>query len=186
MGVFFSKIWNKLIGKKDIRLLMVGLDDSGKTTILYKLKASNVVNTVPLIGHNIEILQYNGLHISAWDLGGSDKLRGFLNYYYQNTNGIIFVVNSNDKDRIQFAAEALNKLLAEEELKFRDLLVYANKQDLEDSLSPNDIIDKLGLREIKERNWLVQGTCATSGQGLKEGLDWIADMFLKKESNWKK
>mmetsp|Transcript_38260 Transcript_38260/g.39714 ORF Transcript_38260/g.39714 Transcript_38260/m.39714 type:complete len:182 (+) Transcript_38260:27-572(+) len=181
MGFFFSKVWTKLLGKKDVRMLMVGLDAAGKTTILYQLKMNETVKTIPTIGFNVETLDYKGLNFTVWDVGGQDKIRVLWKHYYQNTDGLIFVVDSNDRDRVDDAAEELKKMLAEEELKDCILLVMANKQDLKDAMPPNDVTEKIGLTEIKGRQWMVQGTSATTGQGLKEGLDWMAGVLIKKK-----
>jgi small GTP-binding protein len=180
MGFLFSKIWDKLLGKKDVRILMVGLDAAGKTTILYQLKMGETVKTIPTIGFNVETLEYKNLNFTVWDVGGQDKIRVLWKHYYQNTDGLIFVVDSNDVDRIEDAAEELKKMLAEEELKDCCVLVLANKQDLNGALPPNKVKEKLGMESLKGRNWLVQGTSATTGQGLKEGLDWMASVLLKK------
>ena len=181
MGFFFSKVWTKLLGKKDVRILMVGLDAAGKTTILYQLKMGETVKTIPTIGFNVETLDYKGLNFTVWDVGGQDKIRVLWKHYYQNTDGLIFVVDSNDRDRIEDAAEELKKMLAEEELKDSVVLVMANKQDLSGALSPNEVTDKMRMGQLKGRQWLVQGTSATTGQGLKEGLDWMAGVLLKKK-----
>jgi len=181
MGLFFSKLWTKLTGTKEVRMLMVGLDAAGKTTILYQLKMGETVKTIPTIGFNVETLEYKGLNFTVWDVGGQDKIRVLWKHYYQNTDGLIFVVDSNDKDRIEDAAEELKKMLSEEELKDCVVLVMANKQDLSGAMSPNDIKDKLGLESLKGKQWLVQGTSATTGQGLKEGLDWMAGSLLKRK-----
>jgi small GTP-binding protein len=181
MGFFFSKMWQKLLGKKDVRMLMVGLDAAGKTTILYQLKMGETVKTIPTIGFNVETLDFKGLTFTVWDVGGQDKIRVLWKHYYQNTDGLIFVVDSNDRDRVEDAAEELKKMLAEEELKDCIVLIMANKQDLKEAMSPNEITEKLGMSQLKGRQWLVQGTSATSGQGLKEGLEWMASNLLKKK-----
>ncbi len=181
MGFFFSKLWTKLLGKKDVRMLMVGLDAAGKTTILYQLKMGETVKTIPTIGFNVETLDYKGLNFTVWDVGGQDKIRVLWKHYYQNTDGLIFVVDSNDKDRVEDAAEELKKMLNEDELKDCAVLVMANKQDLSGAMSPNEITEKLSMSQLKGRAWLVQGTSATTGQGLKEGLDWMAGVLLKKK-----
>jgi len=180
MGLFFSKLWSKILGKKEVRLLMVGLDAAGKTTILYQLKMGETVKTIPTIGFNVETLEYKGLNFTVWDVGGQDKIRVIWRHYYHNTDGLIFVVDSNDRERIDEAAEELKKMTTEEELKDCVLLVMANKQDLNGAISPNEVTQKLGLGDMKGRKWLVQGTCATNGQGLKEGLDWLANELIKK------
>ena len=136
MGFFFSKIWKALLSKRDVRILMVGLDAAGKTTILYQLKMGETVKTIPTIGFNVETLDYKGLNFTVWDVGGQDKIRVLWKHYYQNTDGLIFVVDSNDRDRIEDAAEELKKMLAEEELKDCAVLVMANKQDLNGALPP--------------------------------------------------
>ena len=180
MGNWFSNTWKKLLGKKDVRILMVGLDAAGKTTILYQLKMGETVKTIPTIGFNVETLEYKNLNFTVWDVGGQDKIRVLWKHYYQNTDGLIFVVDSNDKDRVEDASEELKKMLAEEELKDAAVLVMANKQDLNGAMSPNDVTEKLGLQSLKGRQWLVQGTSATTGQGLKEGLVWMAKTLSSK------
>lgn len=180
MGMFFSKLWTKLTGTKEVRMLMVGLDAAGKTTILYQLKMGETVKTIPTIGFNVETLEYKGLNFTVWDVGGQDKIRVLWKHYYQNTDGLIFVVDSNDRDRVEDAAEELKKMLSEDELKDCVVLVMANKQDLSGAMSPNEVTEKLGLQQLKGKQWLVQGTSATTGQGLKEGLDWMAGVLLKK------
>ena len=180
MGFFFSKLWTKLLGKKDVRILMVGLDAAGKTTILYQLRMGETIKTIPTIGFNVETLEYKGVNFTVWDVGGQDKIRVLWKHYYQNTDALIFVVDSNDRERIGDAAEELKKMLAEDELKDCVVLIMANKQDLNGALSPADVTKELGMSELIGRTWLVQGTSATTGQGLKEGLDWIASVLLKK------
>jgi len=106
---------------------MVGLDAAGKTTILYKLKLGEVVTTIPTIGFNVETVDYKNISFTVWDVGGQDKIRLLWRHYYQNTQGLIFVVDSNDRDRIDDAREELHKMLSEEELKEAVLLVFANK-----------------------------------------------------------
>ena len=184
MGFFFSKLWTKLLGKKDVRILMVGLDAAGKTTILYQLKMGETVKTIPTIGFNVETLDYKGLNFTVWDVGGQYKIRVLWKHYYQNTDALIFVVDSNDRSRIDgddSAREELQKMLAEEELKDCCVLVMANKQDLNGALAPGEVTEKLQMGAPKGRTWLVQGTSATTGQGLKEGLDWMASVLLKKK-----
>ena len=100
--------------KKDMRILMVGLDAAGKTTILYKLKLGEVVTTIPTIGFNVETVDYKNISFTVWDVGGQDKIRNLWRHYYQNTQGLIFVVDSNDKARIEDAKNELHKMLQED------------------------------------------------------------------------
>jgi small GTP-binding protein len=116
-----------------------------------------------------------------WDIGGQDRLRPLWRHYFQNTNGVIFVVDCNDKDRVSLARDELQKLLSEDALEDSVLLVFANKQDLPHAMSTTEVTEKLGLHSLKRRSWFVQGSCATSGEGLYEGLDWLVNA-LKKSS----
>jgi len=179
MGAFAS-LFKKLISKKDMRILMVGLDAAGKTTILYKLKLGEIVTTIPTIGFNVETVEYKNINFTVWDVGGQDKIRPLWRHYFQNTHGLIFVVDSNDRERVSEAAEELQKMLNEDELRDAALLVFANKQDLPQAMSVAEITDKLGLHSLRSRKWYIQSTCATTGDGLYEGLDWLSNTLSKK------
>ncbi|KAK4247996.1 hypothetical protein VTI28DRAFT_2673 [Corynascus sepedonium] len=182
MGIGGSKMWSwlsLLMKQKEMRILMVGLDAAGKTTILYKLKLGEVVTTIPTIGFNVETVEYRNIQFTVWDVGGQDKIRPLWRHYFQNTQGIIFVVDSNDRDRVPEAREELQRMLNEDELRDALLLVFANKQDLPNAMSVAEITDKLGLHSLRQRTWYIQSTCATSGDGLFEGLDWLAQEIKK-------
>ena len=180
MGFLFSKLFSILINKKDVRILMVGLDGAGKTSILYQLKMAELVRTIPTIGFNVEQLDYKGLKFTIWDVGGQDKIRILWKHYYQNTDGLIFVVDCNDEERFEKANEVLKLMLTNEELENACLLVLANKQDINGAISPVELTKILDMGNLKNRKWLVQGSSAVSGQGLKEGFDWLAKILLKK------
>uniref|UniRef100_A0A8B9GL58 ADP-ribosylation factor 1 n=1 Tax=Astyanax mexicanus TaxID=7994 RepID=A0A8B9GL58_ASTMX len=127
MGNIFANLF-KAFGKKEMRILMVGLDAAGKTTILYKLKLGEIVTTIPTIGFNVETVEYKNISFTVWDVGGQDKIRPLWRHYFQNTQGLIFVVDSNDRERVNEAREELMRMLAEDELREAVLLVFANKQ----------------------------------------------------------
>lgn len=198
MGLSFSRIWERMFGKKEMRILMVGLDAAGKvcqllsrcnlfmtplfiqTTILYKLKLGEVVTTIPTIGFNVETVEYKNISFTVWDVGGQDKIRPLWRHYYQNTQGLIFVVDSNDRDRIDAARDELHRMLNEDELRDSILLVFANKQDLPNAMSAAEMTDKLGLHGLRHRQWYIQACCATTGDGLYEGLDWLSATLQKR------
>ncbi|KAJ5080527.1 hypothetical protein M0811_14048 [Anaeramoeba ignava] len=180
MGKLFSKLFSGL-GKKDMRILMLGLDAAGKTTILYKLKLGEVVNTIPTIGFNVETVQYKKINFTVWDVGGQERIRALWRHYYNNTQGLIYVVDSNDKDRMDEAHDELHKMLAEDELKDAVVLVFANKQDLPNSLTAAEVAEKLALSSLKGRKWYIQSTCATTGDGLYEGLEWLSKTLKAKK-----
>merc|ERR1719265_1212025 len=169
-----------VVGNRDCRILMVGLDAAGKTTILYKLKLGEVVTTIPTIGFNVETVEYKNINFTVWDVGGQDKIRKLWRHYYLNTQGLIFVVDSNDRDRIEDAREELAKMLIEDEMRDAALLVFANKQDLPNSMPAAEVTQKMGLHDMKGRHWFIQSACATTGDGLYEGLDWMSRTLSKK------
>jgi small GTP-binding protein len=179
MGLTISSLFDRLFGKKTMRILMVGLDAAGKTTILYKLKLGEVVTTIPTIGFNVETVEYKNVSFTVWDVGGQDKIRPLWRHYYQNTQGLIFVVDSNDRERLSEAREELMKMVEEDELRDAIVLVFANKQDLPNAMPVSELQSALGLQQLKNRQWYVQGTCATEGEGLHKGLDWLSDELAK-------
>lgn len=129
MGLTISSILTRLFGKKQMRILMgkvmitvsllfttfllaVGLDAAGKTTILYKLKLGEIVTTIPTIGFNVETVEYKNISFTVWDVGGQDKIRPLWRHYFQNTQGLIFVVDSNDRERITEAEQELQSMVS--------------------------------------------------------------------------
>lgn len=180
MGLTISSVLTRLFGKKQMRILMVGLDAAGKTTILYKLKLGEIVTTIPTIGFNVETVEYKNICFTVWDVGGQGKIRPLWRHYFQNTQGLIFVVDSNDRERIAEAEKELQNMLQEDELRDAVLLLFANKQDLPNAMSAAELTDKLGLNQLRNRRWYIQATCATQGHGLYEGLDWLSNELAKK------
>ncbi|BBH00421.1 ADP-ribosylation factor A1F [Prunus dulcis] len=184
MGLTFTKLFSRLFAKKEMRILMVGLDAAGKTTILYKLKLGEIVTTIPTIGFNVETVEYKNISFTVWDVGGQDKIRPLWRHYFQNTQGLIFVVDSNDRDRVVEARDELHRMLNEDELRDAVLLVFANKQDLPNAMNAAEITDKLGLHSLRQRHWYIQSTCATSGEGLYEGLEWLSNNIASKANSF--
>merc|ERR1712072_89435 len=172
------RLWR---GTKQGRILMAGLDAAGKTTVLYKLKLGEVVTTIPTIGFNVETVEYEKIKFTVWDIGGQDRIRKLWRHYYQGTEGLIFVIDSSDRDRIDNAREELSKMLADEEMKDAALLIFANKQDLPNAMSTKEVSEHLSLESVRDRPWFIQSTCATTGDGLYEGLDWISRTVSSKK-----
>lgn len=191
MGGSFSKLFSLLWSKKEIRILILGLDNAGKTTLLYRLKVfchhpylfrfltkiksqiGEVVTTIPTIGFNVESVDYKNLKLNVWDLGGQTSIRPYWRCYYANTAAVIFVIDSKDIDRLQIAAEELAAMLAEEELRDAALLVFANKQDQPGAKGAGEISEALRLGELKDRNWTIVACSAIDGRGIQEGMDWL-------------
>jgi ADP-ribosylation factor protein 1 len=173
-------ILSTITSRREQRLLMVGLDAAGKTTILYKLKLGEIVTTIPTIGFNVETVTYKRVSFTVWDVGGKDKIRPLYRHYFQNTTAFIFVVDANDRDRISEVRDELHKMLNEDELAKIPMVIFANKQDLPHAMGCDEICDRLGLHSLRQRLWHIQSTCATTGDGLYEGLDWLSTAIKKK------
>jgi len=161
--------------KREMRILMLGLDNSGKTSILYRLKLGQPKKTIPTIGFNVETLEYKNIAFTVWDVGGQEKLRTLWRHYYANTQALIFVVDSSDRARLQEAAAELHRLIKEEELHDALLLVYANKQDLPGAANAAEVSEEMRLYPpYISKSCYIQSCCAQSGDGLHAGLDWLS------------
>ncbi|KNH07430.1 ADP-ribosylation factor 1 [Perkinsela sp. CCAP 1560/4] len=157
---------------------MIGLDSAGKTTILNALRFSPHERTIPTVGFNVESVRYKNVQFDVWDLGGQDALRPLWGHYYDDADAVIYVVDSHDKARIDEARAALMSLLCDRAPRKVPLLLFCNKQDFDDSWSVREVLDHLGLRSfVGYRDWFAQGCCASSGEGIYEGLEWLSDRF---------
>ncbi|KAH9727957.1 ADP-ribosylation factor B1B [Citrus sinensis] len=240
MGQAFRKLFDVFFGNSEMRVVMLGLDAAGKTTILYKLHIGEVLSTVPTIGFNVEKVQYKNVIFTVWDVGGQEKLRPLWRHYFNNTDGLIYVVDSLDRERIGKAKQEFQAIIKDPFMLNSVILVFANKQDmplsrffcswlsgddggtlcddckafsgcntgevelltwldcnrptskifsalgfmhasftltnwfLKGAMTPMEVCEGLGLFDLKNRKWHIQGTCALKGDGLYEGLDWLA------------
>ena len=181
MGFIFSKIFSVLFSNKEVRLLILGLDNAGKTTLLYQMQCGEVKMTVPTLGFNVESVKYENLTFQMWDLGGQSEIRPYWKCYYPKTNAIVFVIDSSDKERIDIAKQELFLLLQEDELKGVPIAILANKQDIDGVLSDIEISEKMGLSEIKNRQWAIFKTIAKTGKGLDDAFKWLTGIL--KEDN---
>ena len=181
MGGLFSRLFASLWGTKDLRILILGLDGAGKTTILYRLQVGEVVTTIPTIGFNVETVTYKNLKFQVWDLGGQTSIRPYWRCYYANTDAIIYVVDSVDRERLSISKSELISMLEEEELKTALLMVFANKQDIEGAMTPPEISNALGLSALKNRTWAIFKTSALKGDGLQDAMEWLTVALQSKQ-----
>ncbi|KAJ8388655.1 hypothetical protein AAFF_G00130640 [Aldrovandia affinis] len=157
----------------EIRVLMLGLDDAGKSTLLYKLKYNEAVVTVPTIGFNVEMIETRkkATSLTVWDIGGQNKMRPHWEHYYEDTAGLIFVVDSSNRTRIAEAKREFEQVLKCEHLKKIPVVILANKQDLTGAVSAAEITKRFGLRKTcTNRDWFVQPCSARTGMGLEDGF----------------
>ncbi|CEM36726.1 unnamed protein product [Vitrella brassicaformis CCMP3155] len=183
MGLLVSKLWQTLFhSREDVKIVIVGLNNAGKTTILYKLHLGQVVMTQPTIGSNVEEVVHNKIRFQVWDLGGQENLRATWTTYFTSAAAIVFVVDSNDQENMVVAKMELFNVLLNDTLKKSCLLVFANKQDIQGARTAGQICEDLNLHSVRDHDWHIQACCALSGEGLKEGMDWIAARVLAMQS----
>lgn len=116
-----------------------GLDNAGKTTILKRLTGEPIDTIEPTLGFNINTLEHRGYTLNMWDVGGQKSLRSYWRNYFECTDGLVWVVDSADKMRLDACKQELRILLEEERLAGATLLVLANKQDVPGALSSMEI-----------------------------------------------
>lgn len=177
MGLVISTFLRLLSPNKDYKVAIIGLDNAGKTTILYRMKLGKVVQTHPTIGTNVETVKHGRLVFNCWDLGGQGQFREMWRHYFGGTDAVIMVVDSTDRERVQLARQELHRALDTDVLQGAHLLLLANKQDLRDAMGPGQLSTELALTDIRGRQWRIQGSSAVTGEGLKEGLDWLAQQL---------
>jgi small GTP-binding protein len=163
---------NSFILKRKAKILILGLSNSGKTTLLYKLKLNEIVSAIPTIGFNVETVTYKNIDLELWDLGGNSNIISLWKHYYEKVNGIIYLIESTENS-VKESSEILKNVLSNESISEVPLLVLANKQDLSDSISIPEIADGLKIHEVRNRKWFIQSASVLNGMGIYEGLDWI-------------
>lgn len=175
-------------GGSSVQVLMIGLDTAGKTTILYRLKFGQYMNAIPTVGFNCEKVdgkygRVKGVTFTIWDIGGKDNMRPLWKSYLRSADGILFVVDSCDKERMEEAKIELLKFIKSHNTQGLPCLVIANKQDLPEALEPPEIEKLLSLSDISRcQQCELAPACAVTGEGLPEAMDTMYEMIKK----WKK
>lgn len=181
MGLLISAFMDRLFGPLPARIVMLGLDNAGKTTVLYKLKLGEVVTTIPTIGFNVESVVYNNISFTVWDVGGQTKIRPLWQHYFENSDAVVYVVDSADPARLAESREELEYVLGDDRTRDAVLLVFSNKMDQPGACSTAEVTDKLGLHRFTGRQWYIQSTCAVTGEGIVDGLEWVATNLRNKK-----
>ncbi|XP_070304544.1 ADP-ribosylation factor-like protein 6 isoform X2 [Salvelinus sp. IW2-2015] len=189
--------------KKEVNVLCLGLDNSGKTTIINQLKPSNqslfgplsddwkhvsqtqTQDIVPTIGFNIEKFKSSSLSFTVFDMSGQSRYRNLWEHYYKESHAIIFVIDSGDKLRMVVAKEELDTLLNHQDIRSRRLpvLFFANKSDLREAMSLVKVSQLLCLENIKDKPWHICASNAVKGEGLLEGVDWLQEQIAPSYQN---
>merc|ERR1711981_106857 len=161
--------------EQELRILMLGLDNAGKTTILKKFMGEDISTISPTLGFNIKTVEHRDYKLNIWDVGGQKSLRSYWKNYFETTDGLIWVVDSADRKLLADCREELHKLLQEERLMGATLLVFANKQDLPGALSVNEIEEFLKLSDIGTHHCVALEASAITGLNSLKGVDWMLD-----------
>ncbi|KAL9983652.1 hypothetical protein ACROYT_G005856 [Oculina patagonica] len=160
-------------GDKELKLLFLGLDNAGKTTILKQLASENIEHITPTQGFNIKTVASEGFRLNVWDIGGQRSIRPYWKNYFEQVEALVYVIDSADRKRLEETGLELYELLEEEKLNGVPLLVFANKQDLLSALPPDEISTELTLTNIRDRSWHIQACSAKTGEGIQMGMEWI-------------
>ena len=184
MGFLISKILEFFTkNRNNFKIIILGLQEAGKTTILYRLSLGQFVKTSPTIGSNVEELTYNNVKFQAWDLGGQESIRALWDVYYVNTDAVIYVIDSKNDENFEISKSEFYKVLANKNLKNSVILIFANKQDLPGAKNINKIVEDYELSKIKDHIWHIIPCSAVNGEGLVNGIKWLSDQLVFRGKN---
>lgn len=182
MFSLFYGLWKYVFSKTEFHVLILGIDKAGKTTLLEKLKSQflNIEGLppdriVPTVGLNIGRVEVSNSKLVFWDLGGQPGLRSIWEKYYEEAHAVLFVVDAACPSRFEDAKSALEKVLRHEDLHGAPLLIVANKQDLAEAASAEELDRYLDLKKLGERVYKIQAVSAYEGIGIKESVNWLVD-----------
>lgn len=166
--------------KREFCVAILGLEDGGKTTLLYHIKDGERVDTVATVGFNTETIVHKGSRITMWDVGGSDKSRRLWRRAVGPSviHGVIFVVDSNDTAHFKDAKDLLRREIDTDLLRDSVVLVLGNKHDLTTSVSIEKLETDLSLKELTQP-WTLMPCSAASGYGLDAAMNWLVESMYK-------
>ena len=184
MGFILSKIIEFFTkNRNNFKIIILGMQNAGKTTILYRLSLGQLVKTTPTIGSNVEELTYNNVKFQAWDLGGQESTRSVWDVYYMNTDAVVYVIDSKDDEYFEESKSQFHKLILNPNLKNATILIFANKQDLPGAKDVNKLIQDYEFFKIKEHIWHIQACSALKGEGLVTGIKWLSEQLTFRGKN---
>ncbi|KIW34194.1 uncharacterized protein PV07_00989 [Cladophialophora immunda] len=158
---------------KEMRILMLGLDNAGKTTIVKKIMNEDVNTVSPTLGFIIKTIDFQGYKLNIWDVGGQKTIRSYWRNYFEKTDALIWVVDATDRLRMDDCKTELKGLLLEERLAGASLLVFLNKTDVAGGMTKEEVTQLLDLKRILTHRWIVVPCSAMTGENLEKGLDWV-------------
>ncbi|EAY15972.1 ADP-ribosylation factor At2g18390, putative [Trichomonas vaginalis G3] len=161
--------------EKEMRILFLGLDNAGKSSVIKAFLGESIDELSPTLGFEIRTIETQGYRINCWDVGGQTTIRAYWRNYFETTDGIVWVVDSTDRNRIPDCKKELDSVLQQERLAGASLLIFANKQDINGAMKPEEIAQLLDLNAINKRHWSIQKCSAKSREGIENGFNWIIE-----------
>ncbi|XP_009891626.1 PREDICTED: ADP-ribosylation factor-like protein 3 isoform X1 [Charadrius vociferus] len=167
--------------EQELRIVLLGLDNAGKTTLLKRLASEEVSTITPTQGFNIKSVHSHGFKLNVWDIGGQRSIRPYWRKYLGSTDLLIYVIDSADQKRFEETGQELAELTEDESLTGVPLLVFANKQDLVTAAPAAEIAEGLSLHTYRDREWQIQACSALSGEGVQDGMNWISSQIMNRK-----
>ncbi|GIL84537.1 hypothetical protein Vretimale_14402 [Volvox reticuliferus] len=175
MGFLRSLLIRLGLVKTKVGLLIVGLSNSGKSTVVARLTKEPVEEVVPTVGFAVESVKMEGLSVTIFDMSGNNRYHELWKLYYKDTTAVIFVLDAADSARFPEADTVLQELFKADLLKKVPILVFCNKMDLETAARPAEVAAALHLPSTSSRGFQLQSCSALRGDGIKEGMQWLLD-----------
>lgn len=178
MGLL-SIIRKQKLKDREVRILVLGLDNCGKSTIVHKMLGLDTASVTPTMGFQIHQLQYNDRNLRFWDIGGQNSLRSFWSNYYDSSDVVIWVIDATSVHRLkELYGELREKVIQQDQLKGVLFVVMINKVDLLDNHQKHELLtqvsDELKLgEEVPKEKYMIQATSGITGEGLQGVLDWM-------------
>lgn len=175
-----------------LRVLIIGLDNAGKTTLLEQMKSLHlkrdekaskaaIKRIGPTVGLNVGKVQYKKWDVMFWDLGGHASMREIWEHYFEEATALMFVVDAADPKRLPEAEKELGRLLSDNRLSGIPLLLVANKQDLARACKPEKVASLVGAHKIRSRAFQTLGVSALTCEGLKKSVNWLVKASVTSE-----
>eukprot|EP01041_Mallomonas_annulata_P009111 gene9111-18878_t len=165
--------------KTEARILVIGLDNSGKTTLVHHLKPkkASTFEVTPTVGFQVEEFSRNNINFTIFDMSGQGRYRSLWEHYYKDVQAVIYVLDSTDRFRTCVAKEELDQLLAHEDIKASNIpiIFFANKMDISGAMTPEECMEDLQLDRIRDKPWHITSSNALSGDGIPEGIEWLCE-----------
>lgn len=165
--------------KREARVIVIGLDNSGKTTLIHHLKPkkARTLEVTPTVGFAVEEFSLKNVSFTVYDMSGQGRYRSLWEHYYADVQAIIYVLDSTDKIRMCVAKEELDILLGHENIRQNriPILFFANKMDIPGALSPEESMEHLELDRIRDKPWHITSSNAVTGEGIEEGIEWLCE-----------